>query len=266
MRNLCTGYWPHTRSSLQVLGRGRARANLERLLALARVTAGETDQERLTAVKRGVFKYPAHANLSPEATSFINGLLCKCSSAHYTAFGDTGFAAPHCHPVPSRLPVLSLSSVSLCTCARQRCRPRRSPCRPRRSSLTLTSLARALCLSRPPRTGVDPSRRLTARGVLQHAWLAQVDAPTKLASHSTRGVLGWLSDAVSSDAVSVALRCMCRTRFTPPTCTPCSKPPLVTRVRASAHCRSIMSALRPSCCVSVRAALRNLKLATRAAH
>lgn len=82
---------------------------------------GETDQERLTAVKRGVFKYPAHANLSPEATSFINGLLC-----------------------------------------------------------------------------VDPSRRLTARGVLQHPWLAQVDAPTKLASHSTRGVLGWLSDAVSS--------------------------------------------------------------------
>ena len=37
---------------------------------------GETDQERLTAVKRGVFKYPAHANLSPEATSFVNGLLC----------------------------------------------------------------------------------------------------------------------------------------------------------------------------------------------
>jgi hypothetical protein len=42
---------------------------------------GETDQERLTAVKRGVFKYPAHANLSPEATSFINGLLCTLSSA-----------------------------------------------------------------------------------------------------------------------------------------------------------------------------------------
>lgn len=37
---------------------------------------GETDQERLTAVKRGTYKYPAHANLSPEATSFVNGLLC----------------------------------------------------------------------------------------------------------------------------------------------------------------------------------------------
>jgi len=48
------------------------------------------------------------------------------------------------------------------------------------------------------RAGVDPSRRLTARAVLEHPWLAQVDAPTKLAAHTTRGVLGWLSDAVSS--------------------------------------------------------------------
>jgi hypothetical protein len=47
------------------------------------------------------------------------------------------------------------------------------------------------------RAGVDPSRRLTARAVLEHPWLAQVDAPTKLAAHTTRGVLGWLSDAVS---------------------------------------------------------------------
>jgi hypothetical protein len=36
---------------------------------------GETDQARLTAVRRGVFTYPGHANLSPEAVSFIDGLL-----------------------------------------------------------------------------------------------------------------------------------------------------------------------------------------------
>jgi len=46
---------------------------------------GETDQERLTAVKRGVFKYPAHANLSPEATSFVNGLLCIDPGKRITA-------------------------------------------------------------------------------------------------------------------------------------------------------------------------------------
>jgi hypothetical protein len=36
---------------------------------------GETDQARLSAVRRGVFTYPPHANLSVEAESFINGLL-----------------------------------------------------------------------------------------------------------------------------------------------------------------------------------------------
>ena len=35
---------------------------------------GETDQARLTAVRRGVFSYPGHANLSAEAVSFIDGL------------------------------------------------------------------------------------------------------------------------------------------------------------------------------------------------
>lgn len=46
---------------------------------------GESDQERLTAVKRGVFKYPAHANLSPDATSFVDGLLCIDPSRRLTA-------------------------------------------------------------------------------------------------------------------------------------------------------------------------------------
>ena len=36
---------------------------------------GETDQARLTAVRRGVFAYPGHANLSNQAVSFIDGLL-----------------------------------------------------------------------------------------------------------------------------------------------------------------------------------------------
>jgi hypothetical protein len=65
------------------------------------------------------------------------------------------------------------------------------------------------------RAGVDPSRRLTARAVLEHPWLAQVDAPTKPASRTTRGVLGWLSDAVSVECAVGA-------------CTACSTPrPLV---------------------------------------
>jgi len=46
---------------------------------------GETDQERLTAVKRGVFKYPAHAKLSPSAASFVNGLLCVDPTKRLTA-------------------------------------------------------------------------------------------------------------------------------------------------------------------------------------
>ena len=84
---------------LYVLGCRRVRADLERLHAHGLATAGETDQERLTAVKRGVFKYPAHANLSPEATSFINGLLCKFSFAHTLAFA-------HRTAIPCRCPSL----------------------------------------------------------------------------------------------------------------------------------------------------------------
>mmetsp|Transcript_495 Transcript_495/g.1021 ORF Transcript_495/g.1021 Transcript_495/m.1021 type:complete len:454 (-) Transcript_495:194-1555(-) len=36
---------------------------------------GETDQERLAAVRQGVYAYPEHANLSQAAMSFVNGLL-----------------------------------------------------------------------------------------------------------------------------------------------------------------------------------------------
>ena len=46
---------------------------------------GETDQERLVAVKRGVFKYPAHANLSREAADFVNALLTINPTKRLTA-------------------------------------------------------------------------------------------------------------------------------------------------------------------------------------
>lgn len=38
---------------------------------------GNSDTERLSAVRKGVFAYPPQANLSKEAVSFINGAKCR---------------------------------------------------------------------------------------------------------------------------------------------------------------------------------------------